>query len=68
MIFGIRVKKDNDQLKNISFPYAVIRFIIKISLGWISLLTIYGNEKGTAIHDYLAKSVVVYKNHKELIE
>ena len=68
MIFGIRVKKDNDQLKNISFPYAVIRFIIKISLGWISLLTIYGNEKGKAIHDYLAKSVVVYKNHKELIE
>lgn len=66
MIRGIRVKKENNHKKNILFPLAVIRFLIKALLGWISLLTVSGNEKRKAIHDYIAGSVVVYtKENKD---
>jgi len=61
MVFGIRVKKEKDQQKNILFPLAIIRFIVKALLGWISLLTVSGNKKGKAIHDLLVGSVVIYK-------
>ena len=56
---GISVKKDNDTTKNISFPFAFIRFILKAFLGWLSLLTVTGNEKKKAIHDFVANSVVL---------
>ena len=60
-INGIRVKKETDTSKNISFPMAVIRFIIKTSLGWVSMLTVPSNEKKKAIHDNLVNSIVIYK-------
>jgi len=60
MMLGIRVKKDKDYKKNILFHIAIIRFLSKALLGWISLLTVSGNEKKKAIHDYLVGSVVVY--------
>lgn len=59
-LIGIRVRKERDEQRNISFPLAVLRYIVKATLGWISLLTISGNKKGKAIHDYVAGSVVVY--------
>ncbi len=62
MIIGIRVKRESDETKNILFPIAILRFIVKATLGWISLMTVYGNLKRKAIHDYLAGSVIVYKN------
>ncbi len=61
MMFGIRVKRENNQTKNILFPFAIIRFIAKAILGWVSLLSVHGNEKRKAIHDYIVGSVVVYK-------
>lgn len=60
MIMKIRVKRTNDHTKNILFPFAVIRYIVKILLGWISLLTVNGNEKKRAIHDLVIGSVVLY--------
>ncbi|MFI0430890.1 RDD family protein [Mariniflexile sp. HMF6888] len=57
----IGVRKDGEFDKYISFPNAFIRFILKATLGWISLLTITGNEKKKAIHDFAAKSVVIEK-------
>ncbi|MEI6059306.1 MAG: RDD family protein [Bacteroidota bacterium] len=60
MMIGIRVKRASDETKNILFPLAIIRYIVKAGLGWISLLTISGNAKRRAIHDYLVGSVVVY--------
>lgn len=54
----IVVKKAKDEKKNISFPVAVIRFILKATLGWLSLLTINGSEKAQAIHDSVVNSVV----------
>jgi len=62
MIVGIRVKRENNEKKNILFPLAIVRFIVKAFLGWISLLTVTGNVKSRAIHDYLVGSVVIYAN------
>jgi len=61
MMFGIRVKQENNQMKNIIFPLALLRFIVKASLGWISLITVSGNKERKAIHDYLVRSVVIYE-------
>ena len=61
----IVVKRESNENKNISFPFALSRFITKLFLGWISLLTVNGNEKRKAIHDYAGKSVVLpYQNQK----
>lgn len=65
MVIGIRVKRESNQQKNIFFPLAILRYIVKVSLGWVSLLTISSNEKRKAIHDFLVGSVVVYAKQKE---
>lgn len=59
---GIGVRKDNNSEKKISFPSAIIRFLFKICLGWISLLTITANDKKKALHDFIANSVVLELN------
>lgn len=56
---GIEVKREVDTDRNISFPAAVLRFIFKALLGWISLLTVTAHEKKRAIHDLVAGSVVL---------
>ncbi|RKD85080.1 RDD family protein [Mangrovibacterium diazotrophicum] len=61
LLFGIRVKRQNDQQRNIFFPLALIRYIVKIALGWISLVTVMSNKKGKAIHDMIVGSVVRYE-------
>ena len=68
MMIGIRVKRASDETKNILFPLAIIRYIVKAGLGWISLLTVSGNPKRRAIHDYLVGSVVVYAKPLEHTE
>lgn len=60
-INGIRVKLESNQTRNIILPLAILRFIIKVSLGWLSLLTVSGNSQRKAIHDMVAGSVVIYK-------
>ncbi len=55
----IKVKQEKNSNKNISFSIALVRFIIKFFLGWVSLLTITGSKKHQAIHDSIAKSVVI---------
>jgi uncharacterized RDD family membrane protein YckC len=67
MIVGIRVKKDTDEQKNISFPLALLRYVVKAFLGGISLLTVSGNQQGKAIHDFVADSVVIYAKPREQI-
>ena len=61
MIFGIRVKRENKPERNILFHLAIIRFIVKALLGWISLITVSTNKKCKAIHDMLVGSVVVFE-------
>ena len=60
-IAKISVRKDNEADKYISLPLAILRFIFKALLGWLSLLTISGNENKKAIHDLIAKSIVIRK-------
>ncbi|MBT30882.1 MAG: RDD family protein [Thalassobius sp.] len=65
MIFGLRVRSVKNPQKKIIFPIALLRFILKGLLGWISLLTITGDEKKRAIHDMAANSVVVFYTKEE---
>ncbi|WP_299437218.1 RDD family protein [uncultured Aquimarina sp.] len=61
ILIGIRVRRENNRKKNILFPVALLRYLVKASLGWISLLSVMSNEKRQAIHDSMVKSVVVYE-------
>ncbi|MGB0521530.1 MAG: RDD family protein [Flammeovirgaceae bacterium] len=61
LFVGIRVKRADDVERNLILSVAIIRFILKTGLGWVSLLTVTGNRKKQAIHDFAAHSVVVYK-------
>jgi uncharacterized RDD family membrane protein YckC len=65
ILIGIRVKRESNMQKNIIFPLAILRYIVKAILGVISLLTVTGNKKKKAIHDYLVRSVVVYAKSEE---
>ena len=59
-IFGIRVKQGKNEKKNIILPLAIIRFIVKHGLGWLSLVFVGQNRRRQAIHDNIVNSVVIY--------
>lgn len=61
MANGLRVKRESDPQKNIIFPLALLRYIAKAFLGWISLLTVSTHPKAKALHDMLVGSVVLFK-------
>jgi len=56
---GIRVRKYSDSTKRINIFQAIIRYPIKVLLGWISFLTINSNPKRRAIHDLVSGSVMI---------
>lgn len=58
---GIRVRRVSDHDKKISFPLALVRYVVKALLGWLSLLTVGSNKHKLAIHDMAVGSVVLYK-------
>ena len=58
-IKGIRVRKNSDSSKRINIFQAIIRYPVKILLGWISFLTISSNPKRRAIHDLVSGSVMI---------
>ncbi len=49
-----------DNGKRINIGLAIIRFLIKAALGWISFFTVSTSEKRQAIHDSIVNSIVVY--------
>ncbi|MGL3001518.1 RDD family protein [Flavobacterium sp. RSSB_23] len=55
----IRVRSNSDHSKRINFFQAVIRFAIKILLGWLSFITVFSSKKSRTIHDYLSGSVMI---------
>lgn len=64
-IMGLRVRNyskllNDDTHENINILYSMIRFIAKILLGWVSLLTIHSNKYGQAIHDKVGGSVMTF--------
>ena len=56
---GIRVRKASNNSKKINIIQALVRYIFKIGLGWISFLTINSNPQKRAIHDIIAGSVMI---------
>lgn len=60
-ITGIRVRRVGT-LEKIPVPFALIRYFLKIILGFISLFTIIFSKKRRAIHDYASGSVVLFRN------
>lgn len=55
----LKVRKYKDPEKRISFGQALIRFLTKGSLGWLSFLTVTGNERKRAIHDIVSGSIIL---------
>ncbi|HNP22043.1 MAG TPA: RDD family protein [Panacibacter sp.] len=55
----IRVKKYKDTSKRLNMIQAMIRYPVKLLLGWISFLTINSNPKRRAIHDLASGSVMI---------
>lgn len=64
LILGISVKRANNPDKKIYFHWALIRYMIKLFLGWISLLTVSSNSQSQAIHDIAVGSIVIQKKRK----
>jgi len=58
---GIRVRNHEATEKKINFFQAFLRYLLKITLGWISFLTIHTNKEKRAIHDLAAGSVMIKK-------
>lgn len=56
---GIRVKQVTNTGKQINFIQALVRYVLKIALGWFSFLTIHSNTKRRALHDMAAGSVMI---------
>lgn len=55
----IRVKKQNDTSKRINIFQSLLRYIIKLALGWISFLTIHSNPQRRAMHDKASGSLMI---------
>jgi uncharacterized RDD family membrane protein YckC len=55
----INIRVENEKGNAVNFFAAVLRMIIKYSLGWISLLTVHGDSRKQAIHDNLVNSLVL---------
>lgn len=55
----IRVRRESDSAKRINIFQAIIRYPVKVMLGWVSFLTIHGNSRRRAIHDLASGSVMI---------
>ena len=56
---SIRVRQNKDTTKKLNFFQSLLRYILKISLGWISLIFILMNQKGRALHDIISGSIMI---------
>lgn len=62
---GIRVLnysryKKTGKESRVNILLSLIRYLLKLSFGWFSLLTIHSDTYGRAIHDKAASTVVIY--------
>ena len=56
---GIRVRRHGGITKRINIFQALLRYILKIGLGWLSFVTIHSNTERRAIHDLAVGSVMI---------
>lgn len=64
-LFKLRVARIDGQ-SNINIFAATLRFVVKLLLGWLSFIFVLTTTKHQAVHDLLARSVVVHKYPGEL--
>ena len=62
---GIRVTSV-DGLRNINIFAATARFIVKVVLGWLSFIVVLTTSKHQAVHDLVARSIVIHKDATRL--
>jgi uncharacterized RDD family membrane protein YckC len=60
-LMKLKIKQLQDPEKNISLLAALLRFLIKGMLGWISFFTVTGNANKRAIHDLASGSITLKK-------
>lgn len=65
-LMGLRVVnfkkyRDHELKQNINLFNSCVRYIFKIILGWISLITVQSDKFGRAIHDQCAGSLMIFK-------
>lgn len=58
-IMKIRIRNSKNDATNLNLIRSIIRFSIKILLGWISYTTIFKNSRKRAIHDLIAGTTTV---------
>jgi hypothetical protein len=58
---GIRVRSHRSPEKRINIIQAFFRYVLKLSLGWLSFISIHSNEEKRAIHDLAVGSVMIKK-------
>lgn len=56
---GIRVRQNSNSTRRITIFQAIIRYPVKVLLGWVSFLTIGATSKRRAIHDLVSGSVMI---------
>lgn len=59
LLLNIRVRKFENPLKKLSLQMALVRFIVKAILGWLSFITIIFNVNRQAIHDLASGSIMI---------
>ena len=65
-MMGLRVRNheklsDGHAHQNINIFFSLLRYLAKILLGWLTLLTIHSNKYGQAIHDKVGNSVMTFE-------
>ncbi len=59
LFMNIRVRDFRNPERKLSFYLVILRFIIKIILGWLSFLTVTFNINRRAIHDLASGSIMI---------
>lgn len=66
-LMGVRITR-LDGSGNIGILAATVRFVVKLLLGWLSFIFVLTTKKHQAVHDVIARSLVVHKNPTGLPE
>ena len=66
VVMGLRVLNftkysEHQSKQRLNIFYSLIRYILKLFLGWISFVTIHSSNYGQAIHDKAGNSLMTFK-------
>jgi uncharacterized RDD family membrane protein YckC len=62
---NIRVRDFKNPGNKLAFPLVLLRFIVKIFLGWLSFITVTFNINRRAIHDFASGSIIISNKIEE---